>query len=160
MPEVDLAGTLAKSVDEVLETMFFTVALGAIDGSVLEGQDVVGACVAFEGMPSGSLSVLVTSAAARTIAADFLGIDAPDVDAQQTNEVVCEMANMICGSVVSALESGRLFRLSSPRVLNSYDPDTRSKAESVCAIELADGAMIVAMTTGVPECQTTEKFAS
>jgi CheY-specific phosphatase CheX len=160
MHEFDLKVALPRSVDEVLETMFFTVALGTMDGSALENRQVWGASVAFEGNPSGSLSVLVTTGAARTIAADFLGIDAPNVTAQQTADVVCEMANMICGSVVSALESGALFRLSSPRVLTGYDPVTRSLDDAVYAIELADGAMMVAITTGAPECQTSEKSAS
>ena len=55
-------------------------------------------------------------AAANAIAADFLGEDAESLTAQQSTDVTLELANMICGAVLSRIESSATFRLGAPQI--------------------------------------------
>jgi CheY-specific phosphatase CheX len=116
MPDRDWNGLVAGAVNSVLETMFFAAPLGPAEP---EAGDVerLAASVAFEGRPSGTLALCISVEAARQSAADFLGEDAASVSDAQSGEVVCELANMVCGSIVTPLEGGASFDLSAPRLI-------------------------------------------
>jgi CheY-specific phosphatase CheX len=104
----------AEAVGEVLETMCFT-ALGE-GGGVTDGAEEswVTARLSFRGDPPGRFGVGVPPQTGRAIAASFLGREAEEVSEAQIGEVVCELANMVCGSVLSRLESQTRFDLSCP----------------------------------------------
>jgi len=117
MPDSAWDEMLAAAAGEVLETMFFTGVYGpAQGGSPAELR--VSARLSFEGTPSGVLILSVSEPAVRSLAANFL---APDEDAPlstaQQGCVVCELANMICGSLLSRVKTEEHFRLSSPELL-------------------------------------------
>jgi CheY-specific phosphatase CheX len=168
---LSLPRALQESVEEVLEKMFFIQCLGE-PGEFLSEPEVV-ANLTFEGDPSGALTLRVTAGAARSVAADFLAAEEPDLSEQEIGEVVCELANMICGSVLSRVESSALFRLASPRIVapdgNAMDPgptpggsqpraagDTRS---IVHAVEMGGGRMVVSIDTEKPAWSTTTRYA-
>ncbi|MDR3698572.1 MAG: chemotaxis protein CheX [Candidatus Sulfopaludibacter sp.] len=107
---------LQQSVEDVLEKMFFIRSLDdALEEPGLPEGDVK-AHLTFDGEPSGFLTLRVTREAARSISADFLGAEEGDLNEQQVGEVVCELANMICGSVLSRFESAVTFRLAQPEL--------------------------------------------
>src|SRR5271165_6215349 len=100
--DTPLRQALAESLDEVLEKMFFVRSLGELAGPA--SGPVTAAHLTFEGDPPGSLTLRMTPAAARSVAADFLGEEEAELSPKQIGEVVCELANMICGSVLSRVE--------------------------------------------------------
>jgi CheY-specific phosphatase CheX len=100
--------------------MFFA---GVLDESDAEsgagcGDDPqIGVRLRFAGERRGVLLLSVSAAAARTLAADFLGEEqAGSPSNEQVLEVVKELANMICGYALSALERESLH-LAAPEVV-------------------------------------------
>jgi CheY-specific phosphatase CheX len=108
---------LAESVQEVLEKMFFIDSLEPVE----EGTQPAGiaAELMFDGDPPGLFRLDLDVPAARSVAADFLGEDSENLSVEQLNEVVCELANMVCGSVLSRIESKATFRLSKPEIASA-----------------------------------------
>lgn len=105
---------ISAAVDQVLETMFFSTPLGPAE-SESEGA-VIEARVAFQGRPSGALAVRLSAASAGMLAAGFLGETEEALTDCEANAVVCELANMLCGSLVSKLEGEESFDLTSPEL--------------------------------------------
>jgi CheY-specific phosphatase CheX len=141
---------LRDSVKDVLEKMFFVQTLGEshVDGPA--AADQITAQLTFEGQPPGALTMRVTSAAARQIAADFLGVDEQEVSELRVAEVVCELANMICGSVLSRMESASSFHLSTPQIVPPPESSATGPYSTVYGVELANGRLGVSVTTGTP----------
>jgi CheY-specific phosphatase CheX len=144
---------LRDSVNEVLEKMFFLDALE--DQSAKENAgaaDEIAAQVSFQGDPAGSLALRVTSPAARRIAADFLGSDEEEVSGRQTADVVCELANMICGSLLSRVESATAFHLGPPQIVTPSENRVTGAGPTQYAVELPNGTLTVLVTIGTPTC--------
>jgi CheY-specific phosphatase CheX len=141
---------LRDSVKEVLEKMFFVETLGESHVDALASVDRITARLTFEGQPPGALTMGVTSAAARQITADFLGVDEQEVSDLRVAEVVCELANMICGSVLSRVESATAFHLSTPQIVPPLESIAASPYSTVYGVELANGRLGVSVTTGTP----------
>ncbi len=114
---------LAASAAEVLETMFFT-AVGGQPGEEQAPPEWISAALEFRGEPGGRFRVGASRQAARALAASFLGLDESEVSGEQVGEVICELANMICGSVVSRLESGTTIQLLHPELVEGPPPET------------------------------------
>ena len=150
MNETDLELVLAQCTEMVLEQMFF---VRALNGSLPGGGSELVSEVAFEGKPSGRLSLRVTTAAARSIAADFLGEDERVLSEQQVGEVICELANIICGSVLSRVESETTFRLHSPGLVSAASefPAANSVVHS---INIDHGKLTVDFRSERPVCPT------
>ena len=144
MIETALHEALRDSVNEVLEKMFFAVTLGEAPDAGPAADDIA-VEVSFEGERPGVMCLRLTAAAAHEIAADFLGIDAADISWTQVSEVVRELANMICGSVLSRVESAVVFRLGVPRTVTPSQrlPD----AASHYCVQLANGRIAVCIGT-------------
>jgi CheY-specific phosphatase CheX len=115
MSEQNYDELVSGAVESVLETMFFSIPLGPAEPET--GAAVLEARLAFHGRPSGILGVRLSAASARILAAGFLGEDEETLTDAQPGEVVCELANMLCGSLVSRLESEESFDLSSPELV-------------------------------------------
>ena len=127
------AGTLCGAVREVLETMFFTDPVGEWGHAL---ADPITVQVSFAGPPDGCLELLLSKRAAGLLAGNFLGME-EECTEEQTCEVACEAANMICGLVLSRTGAGALFRLGSPRLTNGEEPGGRLSA--ACCFELEAG---------------------
>lgn len=117
MTDVDFNQLLSTTVDSVLETMFFAIVSGPAEpqdnGAVLQSR------VSFRGRPSGTLGMCISEPAARLLAGSFLGEDEQALTGSQTGQVVCEMTNMLCGSLLSKLESEESFDLGTPELMPS-----------------------------------------
>ena len=154
MSESEMRQALRAAVDEVLEKMFFAETLGechACDAQCAAGEKL-GVSLTFAGKPSGFLLLHMSAMAARQIAADFLGADEPSVSAQQTSEVVCEMANMICGSVLSRVESATTFQLGAPHVVAASAEAMANSSGTRYCVQLTNGRLAVHLGTGSLIC--------
>ena len=154
MSETALERVLARCTEEVLEQMFFVRALHEPQPETPVPDAWLVAEVAFEGDPSGCLALRVTQSAASSIAADFLGEDESALSERQVAEVICELANIICGSVLSTVESATTFRLASPRLVSQGERCENQGAAVYSAI-LDHGALSVAFCAERPICPAT-----
>jgi CheY-specific phosphatase CheX len=144
MHDRNLNQLLPEVVDAVLETMFFTATLGPAEPET--GAEVLEARVAFRGPHSGTLHLCLTEPGAQMLAAGFLGEEEEMLTGSQTGQVVCELANMLCGSLVSKLESGASFNLSSPElvpVVSRTGAGSQAPAASRQSFELESGILTV-----------------
>jgi CheY-specific phosphatase CheX len=114
MPDLELEELLSGAVNSVLETMFFT-AVGREQEP--EESPAIAAHLSFRGNPSGDMVISLSMAAASPIAAGFLGVDEADLTEAQAGEVLCEMANMLCGWVISKIETKTSFDLAPQRLV-------------------------------------------
>jgi CheY-specific phosphatase CheX len=111
---------LCEAARQVLETMFFTSIMG--ERKLPPGGPLLEPRVSFGGDPSGSFGLKLSAGAARAIAANFLGVeDDSELTSAQVGEVACELANMICGAMLSQVESGSTFQISHPRLVEAQD---------------------------------------
>jgi len=107
---------LKACAEEVLESMFFTSPLSEPVPGGRSRLDLILAQVTFRGTASGRFGVGCSMDAARSLTAAFLGMESDTVAEQQCGEVICELANMLCGSVLSRMEPGGRFDLMTPEI--------------------------------------------
>jgi CheY-specific phosphatase CheX len=60
----------------------------------------------------------VSKKLARALGAGFLGLEEAEPSDSQAGDVVCELANMICGSTLSRLEDKATFRITHPELIS------------------------------------------
>jgi CheY-specific phosphatase CheX len=150
---------LDGAIKEVLERMFFVEALSELGPDETDAEPAVRARLTFQGTPPGWFDLRVTTAAARSIAADFLGTDEPASELR-VEAVVCELANMICGSVLSQVESKATFRLGSPRIIHAEGCAHPSAQSTVHSVRIASGVLTAILTMEGPACLAAEKSVS
>jgi CheY-specific phosphatase CheX len=162
MTDLALSEALWVAVTEVLEKMFFidTAEVEAEGGLSVSGEDGINARLTFEGVPPGCLWLRLTSGAARSLAADFLGEEASELSGQKIEEVIGELANMLCGSVLTRVESTTDFRLAAPEIVEAPVANAAQPAMASRTVALAGGILTVAMTMESTACTETEKYAS
>lgn len=142
MPVSELHQVLFDSAEAVLETMFFTAVIGDTEPGASNAPGI-SARLSFRGNPSGSFGVSAPVETGRKIAASFLGVEEEALTEPQIGEVICELANMVCGSVLSRLESKMGFELLHPE-LDSSESSWRQDAAVVSrAFELDEGTLEV-----------------
>jgi CheY-specific phosphatase CheX len=146
---------LHDAVVEVLEKMFF---IEATEPETTEPEaNEPGAApsvlvqLSFDGDPAGVFRLSAAPAAAVRIAADFLGEDADSVTPDHVGEVVRELANMICGSVLSRIESRATFRLAPPELLAADPPGA---LDTNCTVNTGSGLLSAGIAMETRECLT------
>jgi CheY-specific phosphatase CheX len=135
-PSDQLEKVFIESASEVLETMFFVGVLGENTESAT--PDPVSAELIFNGEPSGRFGVRVPSPTGRLIAANFLGKEEEAVSGTEIEQVICELTNMICGSVLSRIEAGARFQLLHPEITRVGADTCHPKAASL-SLQLEGG---------------------
>ena len=129
MQAIDFKPFMESAVSEVLESMCFISSEGeAADMAGSSYSDWIRGELDFSGSPGGTFGIAVPPSTAVAIAANFLGEDESDLSAEQTVEVVCELTNMVCGTLLAQLDSRQAFSLSSPR-------HTPSGTETLASVE-------------------------
>ncbi len=147
MSEQEFDRLISEAVDTVLETMFFSAPLGPAQPET--GAEVFEARLGFRGRPSGTLSVRLSRASARLLAAGFLGEDEDRLTDAQPGQAVCELANMVCGWLVSKLEREQSFELASPALVPAGGEDSVSNSPAARqSFELEDGILTVTLHLG------------
>lgn len=160
MPEPAILPVLDAAVKEVLERMFFQEIAGVADRAAAAVADAVAVRLTFEGDPPGWLAVRVAPPLARSLAADFLGMDEDEVTASQVESVVCELANMICGSLLSQVEGEIRFRLGPPSREPAEPAEDGSSHIVAHTVETSGGWLTVILQTESPICPASAKSAS
>lgn len=107
---------LSESVGEVLESMFFTGVFDEDASNEDEDPSLVAARLSFRGTPSGEFGIRTRPETVQKLSASFLGEDETAIGSSQGGEVLCELANMFCGSFLSRLEKNGRFDLSKPEL--------------------------------------------
>jgi CheY-specific phosphatase CheX len=113
--------TAVDALQEVLGTMFFSDAVQAACQHLAAGE-WMSARVRFSGDPAGELRLMLSPGLAVVFAAGFLGIDEAEVTEEAASQVICELANMLCGAILSRLHPDSLVALGAPQ-LTSVDFD-------------------------------------
>jgi chemotaxis protein CheY-P-specific phosphatase CheC len=138
---------LLESMRTALETMFFA----APDSVSMDPRRPAGALIAaklnFQGTPDGWFWLVVSDTLARTLAANFLGCENDALLlAASVSDVTMELANIMCGAVLSRMESGVNFDLGPPQSVavgvEESGPDFAAGSTSACRLEFQEGALI------------------
>lgn len=107
--------TADRVAADVLETMFFTEA----EPAACE-HDWLGAAptarMRFSGSHRGEMLLGVSVGAADPIAASFLGLEAAELTDAQRGQVIQELANILCGALLSRLWPESTLALASPEL--------------------------------------------
>jgi len=151
MTEQEVQEALRAAATEVLETMFFVCLDEGVESAEQPPESAPAVKITFRGQPSGQMRLQLTASAARSIAADFLGADQDSVAERQVSEVLREMANMICGAVLSRVESAAVFRLDEP-VLLEADQQAVAPAAVSLQMPLSNGTLSLTMCLEGAEC--------
>jgi CheY-specific phosphatase CheX len=114
-------------------------------------------CLTFDGDPPGSFEMRLACAAANAIAADFLGEDADSLTVEQSADVTLELANMICGAVLSRIESSATFRLGTPKIVANATAGRGRAQETRHTVETGNGTLTAAIQMETPICPATER---
>ena len=146
MPEQMRSEALSAATRGVLETMFFTGTEGERPGHAPVAGGAIEARLRFDGERPGEFRVMVAPRAARSIAANFLGLDdEAGIAEAQIGDVACELANMICGSVLSRLAGDLAFELSHPAVAQISEDTAAWPDESARTFDLENGWLTAAI---------------
>lgn len=134
-----MAAELVGAARDVLNVMFFTDILEEGDECAYERPFPVQVRVLFSGDRSGEFRMAVDDVAAGSLAGSFLGTDpVTGPTSEETDQVMGELGNMICGAFLSRFEKEGLFALSSPEVLRPEEGELPGVRRG---LELMDGFM-------------------
>jgi hypothetical protein len=115
---------LAACAEDVLGTMFFTPVIGRLETGEPPHLTIRLCFLAGSGRdeqveasaPAGHMDLEVSREGAQCIASSFLAAEGP-VPEFRVNDVLCELANVVCGNVLSNWASQSGFSLLSPEVI-------------------------------------------
>ena len=144
-----LMKAMKASISEVLEKMFFLPLDFSDAGSPDElwdegGDDVLAIRLAFEGPFSGRFIFFIPRALGKTLAADFMGMDAEGVSSEHVEQTAKEIVNMIAGSTFSALDEEAVFDLGIPEQVpanEAWQGKAASQDPVFLGIDLIHGRM-------------------
>ena len=142
---------LESAIGEVLESMCF-LSVDSVSAEIYEGDDSrVSQRLTFRGPERGSFGILVPLATARIIASNLLGQEQSEVSEIQAAEAIGEVANMICGTLLSRLHSVRAFDLTSPE-RDAGSLDMTMLANAISKTFVLDEGMMTAWIVVEPAC--------
>ncbi len=123
--------TLARLVVDALERTAFVLADPCADTEHLPAADTF-AQIDFHGPSDGNVELHASRAFARNLAASILGAEPNEITDGQSEEALRELANIVGGSVITALGgSDCRFSLGLPRLGRSTD----SRNETTCVLD-------------------------
>ena len=139
----EFAKIVVRVAAEVLETMFFEEAVPtACDHTWL--PTAVSVHVSFEGSHQGEFLLSVSPDTARSIASGFLGLDPEEMTGTQPGDVILELANILCGALMSTLWPESVLSLGTPELATA---EHGFLGAMHCCFTLPDG--MVAVSIGV-----------
>jgi CheY-specific phosphatase CheX len=159
MQASEFAPLITECCAEVLDAMYFTTVLETTheSGSMpAVGSQDFAFSLRFQGDIHGTFGVRLAAASARTLASNFLGEEEDALSPQEIAEVAGELANMLCGSVVSRVEGRSKFVLTHPEPFEAAS--TMEGADMLVSTLDTDNGPIhvwVLVDAPVPELQET-----
>jgi len=153
MLEVAIHQLLSESAQKTLETMFFAIPDTVSMDPQRPPGELIAASLSFQGAPPGRFGLLVSEPLARNLAVSFAGVDDPSqLPPGQVASVMGELSNMLCGVVLSELESYNNFDLGAPQPVHvgadQPGPDFTAGSPSVCRLEFPEGALVFFLSFG------------
>ena len=140
-PAPDFGSIVVRVAADVLATMFFEEAEpAACDHAWL--PTAVTARVSFEGSHCGQFLLSISPATTRSIASGFLGLEPEEMTGSQPGEVVQELANILCGALMSTLWPESSLSLGTPELIVAK-PDM--PAGMHCCFNLPEGMVAVSI---------------
>ncbi|HMF79438.1 MAG TPA: chemotaxis protein CheX [Bryobacteraceae bacterium] len=141
---------LSESGRQALETMFFALPDAISSERLRPSGELVAGSLTFAGEPPGRFGIVLSEPVARTIAANFLGSDDENaLTPDQIGDVVAELTNIICGSVLTDLEAKVNFDLSSPVAIHvpagAPAPNYCEESPLACRFELLGGSLLLCL---------------
>jgi hypothetical protein len=156
-----VARLLPEIAARTLETMFFAMPDSISSDGALErpgwlSGELIGASLTFHGSATGRFGLIASCSVAEDLAANFLARDeGPSLAQGSVISVVGELANMICGAVLSEMEFAASFDLSSPECVcvgaTEADPDFTFGSPFICRFEF-DGRGALVLFLGFEAC--------
>jgi CheY-specific phosphatase CheX len=116
MKACEFSSLIRECSSEVLDTMYFTTVLSStpLESTESGADQLLSYNLQFVGDVSGRFGLHLNRNTARTLAANFLGETESDLSYSDIAEVVGELSNILCGSVMSRVEGEHPFVLSHP----------------------------------------------
>jgi len=119
MNHTDTSSLIASCAESALATMFFTAIVGPSQEIPAEHPSAgPGGCirarVRFVMEPGGFLELAAEPQTLRGIASAFAAEETDAVSADQVEQTACELANVICGSVLRSAPEKSRFKLLPP----------------------------------------------
>ncbi len=159
-----LSQQLGVAATDVLETMFFTsvdLCEGeAGDSSGDPDAERIGASLDFHGACAGRLALSLDRAAAEGLAANFFGGVGEGGPEEDSQSVMVELTNMVCGAMLSHLDKNSIFCLDTPQQLKAGE---RVAGEIVKELTIEDGLLRLAFSlkeSSVKESSVKESSAN
>lgn len=105
---------LPSAMAEVLESMCFFSMTGETAAPDDQATVWIGRRLNFRGPLVGAFGLRMPLSTAQIVAANLLGSNEEEVTPEQAGDAVGEIANVICGTLLSQIESKQAFDLSAP----------------------------------------------
>ncbi|HYA18729.1 MAG TPA: chemotaxis protein CheX, partial [Bryobacteraceae bacterium] len=106
--------------------------------------------LSFKGHWSGTFELQTPVECAQMIAKSFVGAgDSDNMPPEAVGEVMCELANMVCGSTLSNLANDRIFDLGKPQICTAAATETLAASNTISAakgLDLGGGVVTFAMS--------------
>jgi CheY-specific phosphatase CheX len=144
---------LPEMAQRTLETMFFAMPDSvSLDRTFVNSGrpsgELIAASLTFHGSTPGRFGLIASHSVAKTLAANFLARDeGASLTQGRVISVIGELANMICGAVLSKMELAASFELSSPESLclgaNEAGPDFTSGSPFISRFEFRGGGVLL-----------------
>lgn len=143
----ELSALSNEVIAEVLETMFFTSAIPATCQHH-RAEPALHARIEFSGSILGTFETTLDQAAARSLGSGFLGLMDDEVTEEGEEQVLSELTNILCGSLLSRLYPDARVILGPPHVLIPGQPVPSGGHRFHQCYEMAEGWLSV--TIGFP----------
>lgn len=117
LSEAALCQPAVEAAVEVLDTMFFELPTQAPEPCEAPCAGALCAMARFTGTADGTLAVSLDPPALSRLSASFLGTEEEEITESLGANVLCEMANMLCGATLSRMHPDSRIVIVSPRLI-------------------------------------------
>ena len=124
-----LTPLLESRCAEVLESMYFASVFETAPAEQPLADAGFSFSLSFAGDLHGFFGVTLALKTARTLAVNFTGEDEESLTPEAIADVIGELANMLCGAVLSRVPSHQVFTLSHPEPVHSFDAATAQTSD-------------------------------
>jgi CheY-specific phosphatase CheX len=146
MQASDFSPLVDSCCAEVLESMYFTSVTEIVHQPAcmpVPGEPGYAFTLRFAGDLHGTFGLHLDAANGRTLAANFLGEEEDSLTPQEVAEVVGELGNMLCGSVVSRIEGPSKFALTHPEPSAPNSAPSSHSSETLITTLVTDSGPIL-----------------
>ncbi|HOY62308.1 MAG TPA: chemotaxis protein CheX [bacterium] len=138
---------LRQVAQRILEDAAFVFVDGGAEDAIelLNGENALSATLEFDGEFSGSMSMSASYSLAKTMAANLLGADDLDPEAEsKKTDAIGELLNMVCGNLLPEIAgTSPEFKIGAPRAV-SFDETKRQSAD----IARSNGSLVAMSVEG------------